>query len=132
MARRERTVTRMAGEQAGRWSPKEARGLLDEWARSGTSLTAFARARGIHPQRLSWWQKRFGGSAGCDRAMRGVDRSERAPAFVPITVRPSEATSVTVVVERDGTVRVELRALDAAAAAWVAALARALAPAEAP
>jgi len=122
MARRERTITGIAAERAGRWSPQEARRLLDEWAKSGTSLTAFARARGLHPQRLAWWHKRVEGSPGC----------ELAPAFVPITVRPSESTCATAVVQRDGTVRLELRTLDAAAAAWVAALARALAPAEAP
>jgi len=71
-------------------------------------------------------------------ALTGIVSMSRFPlraagvASTPGSVAPSEATSVTVVVERDGTVRVELRALDAAAAAWVAALARALAPAEAP
>ena len=39
----------------------DARALLDEQARSGMTLQAFAIARGLEPQRLSWWKSKFAG-----------------------------------------------------------------------
>ncbi len=39
----------------GQWTEVEARGALEAWKRSGMSLEAFARSRGIVPQRLHWW-----------------------------------------------------------------------------
>jgi hypothetical protein len=39
-----------------RWTPAEARGVLDEWKRSGLPLARFARQRGYGPQRLQWWK----------------------------------------------------------------------------
>ena len=49
----------------------EARGALEAWKRSGMSLEAFARSRGIVPQRLHWWKKklRFGVAAVKESAL---------------------------------------------------------------
>lgn len=44
----------------GQWSEVEARGVLDAWKRSGASLEAFARSRGLVPQRLYWWKRKLG------------------------------------------------------------------------
>lgn len=33
--------------------------MLADWERSGITLEAFARSRGLVPQRLAWWRKRL-------------------------------------------------------------------------
>lgn len=43
----------------GTLTEQEARQLLQEHARSGQSLKAFALSRGLTPQRLSWWKSKF-------------------------------------------------------------------------
>jgi len=42
------------------WTEADARRVLADWKRSGITLEAFARARGLVPQRLAWWRKRLG------------------------------------------------------------------------
>ncbi len=42
------------------WSDDDARFLLDEWQRSGETIAAFSRKRGIAPPRLYWWKKKLG------------------------------------------------------------------------
>ena len=63
------------------WSEAVARRLLDEWAKSGESLAAFARRRGFLPQRLSWWSKRLA-SVKPGASMR---EAPARPAFIPVT-----------------------------------------------
>jgi transposase-like protein len=41
------------------WTEADAQRVLDEWRRSGATLEAFARARGLVPQRIAWWRKRL-------------------------------------------------------------------------
>ena len=41
------------------WTADEARAVLEEWRRSGDTITVFARRFGVSTQRLSWWRKRF-------------------------------------------------------------------------
>lgn len=107
-----------------KWSADEAQRILDEWAASGESLQTFARQRGLVPQRLWWWLKRLAGK----RRRRVGDNATLAtgPAFLPVTVRPVEPEPVLATVETAGGLRVEVRALDGASAAWVAQLVRAL------
>jgi hypothetical protein len=50
-------------KQGQRWSADEARAVLEQWGRSGQSATAFARARGFSPMRLSYWSKRLSSEA---------------------------------------------------------------------
>jgi hypothetical protein len=47
-----------------RWSATEAQRVLEEQRRSGLSDRAFARKKGLDPQRLWWWRKRLEGSQG--------------------------------------------------------------------
>ena len=117
MANRKAVPSVSAPDHGTRWTGVEARRFLDEWATSGMSLTAFARDRGLHPQRLSWWRKRLAHTTHATVA---------PPTFIPVTVRVPDREPVAAVLELGGSIRVELRALDAASAAWVAALARAL------
>ncbi len=41
------------------WTADEARVVLEEWRRSGDTITVFARRHGVSTQRLTWWRKRF-------------------------------------------------------------------------
>lgn len=68
-----------------RWSESEARGVLEELARSGESEASFCRRRGIGRQRLRYWRQRL--------ATR-----KPGPAFVPIDVRAAieVATEITI------------------------------------
>ena len=49
----------MAVRSRKNWNPAIAAGILDELRRSGLSLAAFARARGISPVRLRAWRQRL-------------------------------------------------------------------------
>jgi hypothetical protein len=51
----------------GQWTEIEARGALEAWKRSGVTLEAFARSRGLVPQRLHWWKKKLGFDAGAEK-----------------------------------------------------------------
>ena len=93
------------------WTPDDARRVLDEWRRAGTTLAEFARRHGLSAARLYWWRRRL------DRA------SSTALALVPATVTalPAPATRARAT---DVTVRVGDVAIEVAAAtpSWVAAL----------
>lgn len=54
-----------------RWKEAEARAVLAALAASGSSLTEFARAEGLEPERLRRWQQRLA---------RGEYRTQPAPA----------------------------------------------------
>jgi|HubBroStandDraft_1064217.scaffolds.fasta_scaffold20878_6 transposase-like protein len=53
------------------WTEQDAREALAELARSGESLAAFARRRGVSGERVRYWRKRL---------------ADGAPAFVAIPV----------------------------------------------
>ena len=62
MARKGVTQGRGAG---GYWREAEARVVVAAWRRSGETLAAFARQRGVHPRRLARWARRLeGGKRG--------------------------------------------------------------------
>lgn len=43
----------------GTLTADDARALLTECERLGMDLAPFARSKGLHPQRLSWWKTKF-------------------------------------------------------------------------
>lgn len=51
----------------GQWTEVEARSVLGAWKKSGLGLEAFARSRGLVPQRLYWWKKKLGFGAVVDK-----------------------------------------------------------------
>ena len=124
MQRQKRSGSATVVRSSTRWSTDEARRILDEWATSDETLHAFAKGRGLVPQRLWWWQKRLGGK----RRPRGAGSAAIAtvPAFLPVTVRAVEPESILATVETADGLRVELRVLDGASASWVASLVKAL------
>jgi hypothetical protein len=95
----------------GRWGAPEARRVLKLWRESGLSASAFARAKGLNPQRLSWWRKRLAASD--------------ATAVAPLAFIPGEVTGATVatVVRLPGGVVLELADTSVVPTTWVAALA---------
>jgi len=70
----------------GQWTEIEARGVLEAWKKSGMCLEAYARARGLVPQRLHWWKTKLGVAA---QTAKG-----KGAALVPVRVseRSVEAT----------------------------------------
>lgn len=102
--------------RAEKWTEQDARRVLEAWEKSGETVAGFARRQGLVPQRLFWWRKR----------LERVATSEPKPAFIPVTVRAAatwrEVERAVVVVTAGDGVRVEVREVDAATAAWVAAL----------
>jgi hypothetical protein len=97
------------------WTEADARRVLAEWERSGETLEAFARARGLVPQRLAWWRKRM-------REPR--PEASTALTFVPAAVIGSGSAAPSVMIRLPHGIMIEL---DGASPIWIAALARELA-----
>lgn len=66
-------------EGCQRWSEREARSALADFARSGQSLIDFAESRGFSPQRLWFWRKRLGAGATAEPAFVAVSLPTAAP-----------------------------------------------------
>ena len=97
-----------------RWGEGEAKAALADWQRSGKSLAAFARELGVSAITLARWRDRLGSPAGS---------SNRVLVPMHVTAPPVGCEAVVVTA---GEVRVELGAMTAASAAWVAQLARSM------
>lgn len=101
------------GIRRTRWTAGDAAVVIAELEASGKSVAEFGSDRGLHPMRLSRWQKRLGRAAG-------------SVGLVPVTV--NGATSIRVgscaLVVETASVRVEVHDYDPATALWVAELAR--------
>jgi hypothetical protein len=73
----------------GTLTESEARALLAELKTSGMTMKAFAKARGMHPQRLSWWRGRFA-KRSPSATRRPPGRPSKSPAtaprFLPVAV----------------------------------------------
>jgi hypothetical protein len=52
----------------GQWTEVEARSVLGAWKRSGMSVEAFARSRGLVPQRVHHWKKKLRYDVGEDKS----------------------------------------------------------------
>ena len=111
------SIEQMGAALQGRrqWKEDQAKRVLDAWGNSGQSAAAFAKRLGITPQRLSWWRKRLGAEEGAEAT------------WVPVTVRwPERGVGAAAVLVTCGA-RIEVDVLDAASAAWIASVVRALA-----
>jgi hypothetical protein len=76
-----------------RWTPEHAASLLGEAERSGLSDRAFAKLRGIDPQRLWWWRKRLD-KTRTKVEVNFVELAVRSPA-TPLSTASPTAASVT-------------------------------------
>jgi transposase-like protein len=97
------------------WTEADARRVLADWERSGDSLEAFARSRGLVPQRLAWWRKRL-------RAAR--PEASTTLTLVPATVTGAATATPSAVIRLPNGIAIEV---DGVSPAWVAAIARELA-----
>jgi hypothetical protein len=97
------------------WTESDARRVLAEWKRSGDTLEAFARSRGLVPQRIAWWRKRL-------REPR--PEASTALTFVPAAAIGGEGAAPSAMIRLSYGIVIEL---DGASPIWVAALARELA-----
>lgn len=100
------------------WTESDARRVLAEWERSGHSLEAFARSRGLVPQRLAWWRKRL--------------RASRSETSAALTLVPATVIDTAAVAPAGPAAMIRLAhgiviEIDDVSPAWVAALARELA-----
>lgn len=95
-----------------RWSETNARSVLVALQRSGQSVAAFARSRGVTAQRIYWWRQRLeptGGRAAIPAAV----------GLAPVRVRYEDAMGLApmnlgapvIVVRSLGGVVIECRAL---------------------
>lgn len=93
-----------------RWSAEDARAVLDAWRSSGQSITAYARAAGVSPDRLRRW------SARLDAPTESL--GARASALVPLIVRPTPHFAP-VLIRLPGDMTLELADAASAPATWV-------------
>lgn len=100
-----------------RWTPAEARGVLEEWKRSGLPLTRFAKQRGYGPQRLQWWKGKLEARSASSVGL---------PRFVPVELPAmsldagSTRTGSGIEIALPGGVR--LRASEGVDARWIGRL----------
>ena len=107
-----------------RWTAESAQAVLSEQEKSGESLSAFARRRGLEAQRLYWWRKRL-----AEWGAAAPERGQRLVAVVTpevSTASTSAAASAVQVRLRWGEVEIEVTGTTALAPSWLAALAREL------
>lgn len=116
MAKHDEAARAFTTSTRERWTEARARAVLEAWDRSGLTLSAFARQRGVGPQRLAWWRKRL--------SERSRVTNSPPVSLVPVTVRPAPAIAlgVPVAITSRGGARIEVRDVGAVTAAWVAAL----------
>jgi hypothetical protein len=100
-----------AGSRRPHWTEADARRVLADWEGSGETLEAFARSRGLVPQRLAWWRKRL-------RSAR--PEASTTLTLVPAAVIGAATTAPAAVVRLPHGIVIEI---DGVSPAWVAALA---------
>jgi hypothetical protein len=103
------------------WTRAAARAVLEEAARSGLSLRAFALREGIRPRRLYWWKKELASDAGVQEP-----GARLVPAVVTDRRETKRLVRGAVVVHGGDTPAIEIREPHEVAPAWVAALLREL------
>lgn len=81
----------------GRWSEVEARGVVGAWRKSGLPLDRFAKDRGLVPQRLRWWKRKF---VQAERALAAAPTPVVLP--VRLTAEPGRRGEPVTVLLRTG------------------------------
>jgi hypothetical protein len=98
-----------------RWSWKQGSKVIGEWRRSGLSMAAFARKRGLGTQRLRYWRDRVEGDGTGEGERRGAEAK-----LVPGVVVGIGSLRISVHLSRG--VIVEAAAADDLEPAWLAEL----------
>jgi transposase-like protein len=107
------------------WTAEEGRQVIKAWSKSGLTVAAFARKTGLKQGRVYWWREHLG---TVPEAANAIDVREEPPPFLPVVLRDALTQplgmSVPVAVCTRGGLRIEVAALGAVSAAWVASLVR--------
>jgi transposase-like protein len=98
--------------RSGRWTPADARRVLEAIARSGDSTAGFAREHGLSPERIRWWRQRLREDGG--RANPSPDIE-----FAPVVVTGIGGAAVVV---RVGEIGIEVGDPSRVTVEWIAAL----------
>jgi hypothetical protein len=88
------------------WTADEARAVLEEWRRSGDTITLFARRHGVSTQRLSWWRKRFAATV-----------APTALALVPATLRTTGPAPAGIVIRLPNGIALDI---ETTSPSWIA------------
>jgi hypothetical protein len=110
---------------ATRWTDEQGREFVQQWQRSGQSMSAFAREQAVNLQRLRYWRGRVEGKSelrGDRREAR--TRTSRRRLIPGVVVGVGERAPVTVHLGRG--VVVEAQAARDIDPAWLANVVRAL------
>lgn len=99
----------------GQWTEVEARAVLAAWRKSGQSVQAFAKERGIVPQRLRWWKAKLDGKSTAVSARAEIP-------LVPVRVVDAKRGEPVVVLLRSGHMVKVGRGFDEVALARVVAV----------
>ena len=76
---------RVPYQRSRQWNAEQGREVIKEWKRSGETIAVFSRKRGLVPERLYIWRKRFASE---------VTEPSRALALVPAMVVSTDADVV--------------------------------------
>jgi len=114
-------MTRLASNRY--WSEREGRAALAAWRASGSSMAAFARAHGLEPRRLGWWNRQLGAERGPARLLPVKLVERAAPAQLSNLTPPARSSGAMEVALANGRrVRVDARFDEAALLRLVRAL----------
>ena len=76
------------------WTPEDARRVLDEAARSGESIAAFARRRGLTSARLYWWKQRLATSSLTFLPAAVVPATTARPSVATVSIRVRDGIAI--------------------------------------
>ena len=91
------------------WGPDDARRVLDECSRDGTTLAEFARRHGYSVKRLYWWRRRLAAEPAELTAL----------SLVPATVTDDAAATAAITIRLPNGIGIEA---PGATPAWIAAV----------
>ena len=95
-----------------RWTPAQARRVVDDFQRSGLTVAEYARRRELHPKRIREWRKRFEDEATIEapRMVELITVAPPTPCVLKLCCPSGHVIEVTCVELTDG-VRALLAAL---------------------
>lgn len=100
------------------WKREEAARALADWAKSGESLTAFARRNELGLHRLQWWRTQLAPRTAAEReSMRLIPVVPMQAPLIALGSSTTSAVSVTV-----GTARIDVSDVSQTDPRWLAAL----------
>ena len=113
MAHKNLSEARLGALRDRRWSRADARLVLDELARSGDSVSAFARSHELSAKKIFWWRSQLAGEVREDVSVEELS-------FAPVVVTGLGQTPA--VVLRSGALEIDVLDPRAVEPTWLAQL----------